>query len=82
MKHFDYPQLPEELQKGLNDYCKFWEQGLKKRANAVIWEIMKYYDTLSEDVHKEFISIVCNFFLLWIKESYHRHDGIVNCLEI
>ena len=35
MKHFDYPQLPEELQKGLNDYCKFWEQGLKKRANAV-----------------------------------------------
>ena len=36
MKHFDYPQLPEELQKGLNDYCKFWEQGLKKRANAVI----------------------------------------------
>ena len=59
MKHFDYPQLPEELQKGLNDYCKFWEQGLKKRANAVIREIMKYYDTLSEDIHKEFISIVC-----------------------
>lgn len=48
MKHFDYPQLSE-----------FWEQGLKKRANAVIREIMKYYDTLSEDVHKEFISIVC-----------------------
>ena len=30
MKHFDYPQLPEELQKGLNDDCKLWEQGLKK----------------------------------------------------
>ena len=59
MKCFDYPQLPEELQKGLNDYCKFWEQGLKKKANLVIREIMKYYDTLSEDIHKEFISIVC-----------------------
>ena len=59
IKHFDYPQLPKQLQKGLNDYCKFWEQGLKKRANAVIREIMKYYDTLSEDIHKEFISIVC-----------------------
>ncbi|MEY8393083.1 hypothetical protein AALA98_17400 [Lachnospiraceae bacterium 45-W7] len=59
MKRFDYPQLPEKLQKGLNDYCKFWEQGLKKRANEVIRECMKYYDTLSEDVHKEFISIVC-----------------------
>lgn len=59
MKCFDYPKLPEELQKGLNDYCKLWEQGLKKQANAVIREIMKYYDTLSEDIHKEFISIVC-----------------------
>lgn len=59
MKHFDYPQLPEELQKGINDYCRFWEQGLKKRANVVIRETMKYYDTLSEDIHKEFISIVC-----------------------
>lgn len=59
MKYFDYPQLPEELQKGLNDYCKFWEQGLKKRANVVIRETMKYYDTLSEDIHKQFISIVC-----------------------
>ena len=59
MKHFDYPQLPEELQKGLNEYCKLWEQGLKKQANVVIRDIMKYYDTLSEDVHKEFILIVC-----------------------
>lgn len=59
MKCFDYPKLPEELQKGLNDYYKLWEEGLKKKANLVIREIMKYYDTLSEDIHKEFISIVC-----------------------
>ena len=40
-------------------FNEFWEQGLKKKANVVIRDSMKYYDTLSEDVHKEFISIVC-----------------------
>ena len=47
MKCFDYPQVPEELQKCLNDSYKLWEEGLKKKeisrfyAEKTVWNLMK-----------------------------------------
>jgi len=59
MDNLDLSGLPDKLRNGLSEYHRLWESGLKKKANEILRDTMKYYDALPPDVHSLFLSIVC-----------------------
>ncbi len=59
MDDLDLTGLPDKLRDGLIEYRRLWESGLKKKANEVLRDTMKYYDTLPSDVHSLFHSVIC-----------------------
>ncbi len=59
MDDLDLTGLPDKLRNGLSEYHRLWEIGLKKKANEVLRDTMKYYDTLPSEVHSLFHSIIC-----------------------
>ncbi len=59
MDDSEFSSLPDKLRNGLSEYHRLWESGLKKKANEVLRDTMKYYDTLPSDVHGVFLSVIC-----------------------
>ncbi len=68
--------LPDKLKNGLIEYDRLWESGLKKKANEVLRDTMKYYDTLPSDVHSLFHSIICNKVCVNRSKGFISYDSI------